>query len=225
MEIREYFQIIKKRWLLVTSITLFAVLITAALSYFIIKPRYKADISVIIGSTSNGTGDYSQDYSSTLMYQSIVKTYTEIAKTRLVAEDVIKALDLDIASTSLINMVSVAVKGNTEILDIAVESGDPGLARSIANQYAKSLKKISHKIRRVDNVSLMDEAVLPISPDSPKPILNIAIALFLGLMISIGVIILIEYLDNTIKSTEEIEKLLNLPVLGSIPLITDGEEK
>ena len=223
MDIREYFQIIKKRWLLIAVITLIAALISAIFSYIFIKPTYKADISVIIGSTSTSGEDASQDYNSILMYQSIVQTYTEIAKTRLVAQDVIEALDLDMSSISLIGTISVTVKSNTEILNITVESGDAKMARSIANQYAKSLKKISHEIRGVDNVSLMDEAVLPVSPDSPKPLINIAIAFFIGLMISVGVIFLIEYMDNTIKSTEDLEKLFNLPVLGSIPVISDGD--
>ena len=188
MDITEYFRIIKRHCLLVIFITLLTALTTAVLSYFFMKPSYKADISVMIGSTSSNRKVASQDYSSILMYQSIVQTYTEIAKTRLVADDA-------------------------------------RLTKSIDNQYAKSLKKISYEIRRVDNVSLMDEAVMPSSPDSPKPILNIAIAFLLGLIISVVVILLMAYLDNTIKSTEELENLFNLPVLGSIPLISDGEEK
>ena len=221
MELREYFQIIKKRWLLVVVITLLASLISALVSYFFIKPTYKADISVIIGSTSSVGEESSQSYNDVLMYQKIVQSYTEIAKTRLVAEDVIDTLNLDMSSSQLINMISVSVKSNTEILNIMVKADDAVLARSIANQYAKSLKKISLEIRNIDNVQLMDDAVLPTSPDSPRPLLNIAIAFFLGLMLSVGIIFLIEYLDSTIKSQEELEKLFNVPVLGAIPLVTD----
>ena len=221
MELREYFQMIKKRWLLVVVITLLASLISALVSYFLIKPTYKADISVIIGSTSSVGDEANQSYNDVLMYQKIVQSYTEIAKTRLVAEDVIDALDLDMSSGELINMISVSVKSNTEILNITVKADNAALARNIANQYAKSLKKVSIDIRNIDNVQLMDDAVLPTSPDSPRPLLNIAIAFFLGLMLSIGTIFLIEYLDNTIKSQEELEKLFKLPVLGAIPLVTD----
>ena len=221
MELREYFQIVKKRWLLVVVITLLASLISALISYFFIKPTYKADISVIIGSTSSAGEETGQSYNDVLMYQKIVQSYTEIAKTRLVAEDVIDSLDLDMSSTQLINMISVSVKSNTEILNITVKADEAALARNIANQYAKSLKKVSMDIRKIDNVQLMDDAVLPTSPDSPRPLLNIAIAFFLGLMLSIGIIFLIEYLDSTIKSQDELEKMFNLPVLGSIPLVTD----
>ncbi|MGM9973535.1 MAG: YveK family protein [Clostridiaceae bacterium] len=221
MELREYFQIIKKRWLLVVVITLLASLISALVSYFFIKPTYKADISVIIGSTSSVGDESGQSYNDVLMYQKIVQSYTEIAKTRLVAEDVIDTLNLDMSSSQLIGMISVSVKSNTEILNIMVKADDAALARSIANQYAKSLKKVSMEIRNVDNVQLMDDAVMPTSPDSPRPLLNIAIAFFLGLMLSVGIIFLIEYLDSTIKSQEELERLFNVPVLGAIPLVTD----
>lgn len=223
MELREYFQIIKKRWLIIVLITLTTTLITAIASYFVIKPIYKADISVIIGNVQNKDEVNKQNYNDVLMYQRMVKSYSEIVKTRVVAEDVIKSLNLDIKPSQLIAMVSVAPKGDTEFITITVKSKDPNNAKDIANAYAKSLKKIGAEKRNVDNVQLMDEAILPTSPDSPKPLLNMAIAFFLGLMVSVGVIFLIEYLDNTVKGQEEIEKLLGVPVIGSIPLVDQNK--
>lgn len=223
MELREYFQIVKKRWLIIVLITLGSTLISAIASYFLIKPIYKADISVIIGNVQNKDEVNKQNYNDVLMYQRMVKSYSEIVKTRVVAEDVIQSLDLNMKPSELIAMVSVAPKGDTEFITITVKSKDQIKAKDIANQYAKSLKKVSAEIRKADNVQLMDDAVLPTSPDSPKPLLNMAIAFFLGLMVSVGVIFLIEYLDNTVKSQEEIEKLLGAPVIGSIPLVDDNK--
>lgn len=223
MELREYFEIIKKRWLVIVLITIFTTLISAVASYFLIKPVYKADISVIIGNVQNKDESNKQNYNDVLMYQRMVKSYSEIVKTRLVAEDVISSLNLDMKPSELISMVSVAPKGDTEFLNITVKAKDPVKAKDIANAYAKSLKKIGSEKRSVDNVQLMDEAVLPTSPDSPKPMLNMAIAFFLGLMISVAVIFLMEYLDNTVKGQEEIEKMLGVPVLGSIPLVEENK--
>ncbi|WP_040211949.1 YveK family protein [Clostridium polynesiense] len=219
MELREYFKIVKKRWLLIVLVTLASTLISAIVSYFVIKPTYKADISVIIGSSPSKDEANKQNYNDVLMYQKMVKSYSEIVKTRIVAEDVIQSLNLNITANELINMVSVAPKGDTEFITITVKSKDQAKAREIANQYAKSLKKVSAEIRKVDNVQLLDEAVLPTAPDSPKPLLNMAIAFFLGLMISIGIIFLIEYLDNTVKTQEDMEKMFEIPVIGSIPLV------
>lgn len=223
MELHEYFYIIKKRFLLIILITLATTLTSAVLSYFVIKPTYKADISVIIGKTESDDNAPRQSYNDIMMYQKMVKTYSQIAQSRTVAEDVKKKLNLDISAGEILSMVSVAPKGDTEFLNLTVKSKDGQLAVNIANQLARSLKEIGISLNNSDNVKLLDEAQLPTRPDSPKPLLNIAIAFFIGLMISVGLVFLLEYLDNTIKTQEDVEKLLSVPVIGIIPYVEDKE--
>jgi capsular polysaccharide biosynthesis protein len=224
MEIREYFYIIKKRALIIVLITLAATLASGIISYFVIKPVYKADISVIIGKTEKDSSTLNPNYSEVMMYQTMVKTYCEFAKSRTVAEDVIKKLNLEpMKPSELLSMITVAPKGTTEFITITVKSKDPEKAMKIANQLAKSLKEISSNVKNSDNVMLLDEALLPTGQDSPKPMLNMAIAFFLGVMISVGLVFMIEFLDNTIKTQDDVEKLLGLPVIGLIPLVNDKE--
>ncbi len=221
MELMEYFTIIKKRILLVILITIGSTVFSGILSYFVITPTYKSDIAVIIGKIENQTETSQSNYNDVIMYQKLVKTYSEFTKSRRVSEHVIEALKLNIDPNQLQGMVTVAPKGDTEFLSITVKSKDPKEAMVIANQLAKSLKIISTDVKKVDNIQLLDEALLPTSPDNPNPKLNMAIAFFIGLMISLGIAFLIEYLDNTVKSQEEIEKLTGVPVIGIIPLNTD----
>jgi len=221
MELMEYFTIIKKRILLVILITLGATVLSGVLSYFVISSTYKADISVIIGKIENKAEVPQASMNDVLMYQKLVKTYSEFTKSRKVSEHVIAALKLNIEPSQLQTMVSVEPKGDTEFLTITVKSKDPKEAMNIANQFAKSLKYVSNDVKKADNVQLLDEAQLPIVPDSPNPKLNIAIAFFIGLMVSLGIAFLLEYLDNTVKSQEEIEKLTGIPVIGIIPLTED----
>ncbi|MBU3190975.1 lipopolysaccharide biosynthesis protein [Clostridium bowmanii] len=221
MELMEYFTIIKKRILLVILITLGATVLSGVLSYFVIKPTYKADISVIIGKIENKTEVPQTNMDAVLMYQKLVKTYSEFAKSRRVSDHVITALKLKMDPGELQSMVTVEPKGDTEFLTITVKSKDPKEAMDIANQLAKSLKFISNDVKKSDNVQLLDDALQPTAPDSPNPKLNIAIAFFIGLMISLGIAFLLEYLDNTVKSQEDIEKLTGLPVIGIIPFIEE----
>jgi capsular polysaccharide biosynthesis protein len=223
MELMEYFTIIKKRILLVILITLGATVFSGILSYFVITPTYKSDISVIIGKIESKSEPSQDNYNDIIMYQKLVKTYSEFTKSRRVSEHVIEALKLKIEPNQLQQMVTVAPKGDTEFLTITVKSKEPKEAMDIANQLAKSLKVISTDVKKVDNVQLLDEAILPTSPDNPNPKLNMAIAFFIGLMISMGIAFLIEYLDNTVKSQEEIEKLTGVPVIGIIPLNLDKQ--
>jgi len=222
MEIIEYLNVIKKRMLLIILVTIGATVLSGVLSYFVITPTYKSDISVIIGKPENKS-QVSQGYNDVMMYQQLVKTYSEFVTSRKVSEHVIKALKLKINPLVLQEMVTVAPKGDTEFLTITVKSEDPKEAMDIANQFAKSLKYVSNDVKKVDNVQLLDEAVQPTVPDNPNPKLNMAIAFFIGLMISLGIAFLLEYLDNTVKSQEDIEKLTGMPVIGIIPLTEDKQ--
>jgi capsular polysaccharide biosynthesis protein len=226
MELIEYLNILKKRWTLIVVITLAAALISGIVSYFIIKPTYKADISVIIQkeTSTDAAKSPSMSYNDVMMYQQLVKTYSEFVKSRTVAEDVIQTLNLKLSTDQLQGMVTATPQGTTEFLTITVKSKDPKQAMDIANQLAISLKDVSKNVTKSDNVGILDKAQLPVSPDSPKTKLNIAIAFLLGLMVSVGVVFLIEYLDNTIKNSEDVEILIGIPVIGTIPFVTDVEK-
>jgi capsular polysaccharide biosynthesis protein len=223
MELQEYLNIIRKRWALLVVITLVFTLISGVVSYFVIKPVYKADISVIIQKEDNVDPKGSNvSYNDVLMYQKLVKTYSELVKSRTVAENAINKLGIDMKADKLQGMISVAPKGDTEFLTLTVKSKDAKQAMELANQLALSLKEVGKQVKKVDSVQILDPAELPTTPDSPKPKLNIAIAFFLGLMLSMGIVFLLEYLDNTVKSPEDIEKLLDIPVIGTIPLVTEA---
>lgn len=222
MELRQYIDIVRKRLIFIIIITLLCTSTAAFISYFILKPTYKSDISVIIGRIQNGQ-NVQDNINDVIMYQKMVKTYSEFAISRTVAEDVIRKLDLNMKPDALLGNLSVAPKGDTEFLTITFKHNDPEMAMRIANQVALSLKEVSYKIKKSDNVQLLDSARLPVKPDSPKPIFNIAVAFMFGLMLSISLVFLMEYLDSTIKSEEDIEKLTGLSVIGMIPFTNSNE--
>jgi capsular polysaccharide biosynthesis protein len=222
MEIKEYINILKKRFLLILVITLLSTFTSAVFSYIIIKPNYKADISVIIGKKEDNQ-NVAYNYNDIMMYQKLVKTYSVMATSRRVVEDVKQTENLDLSIGEITGMISVAPKGDTQFLTITVKSESAETAKIIANQLAISLKEISKDILNEDNVHILDEALLPTAPDTPRPMLNIAIAFFLGIMVSIGLVFLIEYLDNTVKSQDDIEKLIGVPVIGIIPMVQEEE--
>jgi len=221
MELKERYLILRKRVKLIIFITLISTITSGVLSYFVIEPRYKTEISVIIGKTETEKNNSLPNYNDIKMYQTMVKTYSKLTKSRIVAEDVIENLNFKEMSTSdLIPMIMVAPDQDTQFLTITVESKEPKQAMIIANQYAKSLKEVSIKINKVDIVEIIDEAQLPKKPDSPKPLINIALAGFFGIFLSVGLVFLLNYLDNTIKTKEDVEKACKLPVIGTISLVT-----
>lgn len=228
MELRQYWEIIRKRWLLIVALPLIAALTSGIISFYIIKPVYQASTTLIVGKKAE---DISQallgqilDYNVLQANLQLAKTYGEIAKSRTVEQNVIEKLNLGMTVTELDNQVLINPVKNTEILEIQVQNTDPQLAASIANTMAAEFSAAVIEIKKVDSVSIVDEAVAPANPVKPNKMLNILIALLVGLMAAGGLAFLLEYLDNTIKTSEEAENILGIPVLGLIPLY-DNENK
>jgi len=224
LEIKEYLLIIRKRIILIALITIISTLSATILSFYILDPVYKATTTLFAGrSTSNSADENIQAlYSDVLLGQQLVKDYREIAASRTVLEKVIKELNLNMKPEELSKMVSVSLKNDTRILMINIESKDPKFAAVIANKLSEVFIEAVQKIMKIENVQIVDKAVVPTNPEKPKKLLNIAIAFVLGLMVSIGIAFFIEYLDNTIKTPDDVEKYLELPVLAVIPDIYEG---
>lgn len=218
LDLREIFGVIRKRLWIILSVTIAASIISGAISFYVLEPTYEAKTSIIVGKEiQNTTQMGSQEINDVLMYQKLVKTYTEIAKSRLVAESTLRKLISNMSPEELADKVTITPQNDTQIMYIKAQSDKPEDAVSIANAVADSFIEESKKIYPSGNIQIMDRAAYPKSPIKPRPLLNIAIAFFLGLMISLGIVFLIEYMDNTIKTENDVEKYLDLPVIGIIP--------
>jgi capsular polysaccharide biosynthesis protein len=117
--------------------------------------------------------------------------------------------------------VNVNLVKDTEIIKIQVMDTDPKLAAEIANETAEVFMDSVKTIMKVENVQVIDKAQPPENPVKPRPKLNMAIAGVLGIMAGVFLAFLLEYMDNTLKTPEDIEKHLGLPVLGAIPMVKD----
>lgn len=221
LDLREIFHIIKKRLWIVVLITIATTVISGVLSFFIIPPVYEAKASIIIGKTM-GEQNPNIQYNDVLMYQKLVKTYSEIAKSRLVAEKTATRIGNDITADEISNGVTITPQADTQIMIIKAQSKAPERAADIVNALSETFIEESKKLYPSGSVQIMDGAQMPKSPVKPRPMMNIAIAFFLGIMVSLGIIFLIEYMDNTIKTEDDIEKHLGLPVVGIIPKNIEG---
>lgn len=210
------------------QIILVTILITVSSGLFtayMVEPRFKSTVAVFINDlkSTDPDGDNDQTINDINMYQKLVGTYSEIAKSRKVAEDVIKELGLELSAEEAREMVSVSAKGNTQFLNISVTSTDGEFAYAMANQVALSLKKVSLELRGTDIVQILDPANLPVSPTSPNLKLNLIIGFSIGILLSLFGVFLHEFFNKTIKDSEFIESELSLPFLGSIPKVEGAE--
>lgn len=220
LDFSEIFRILKKRFMIIILITTLAALASAVFSRYVMTPVYVAESSIIIGKEQeNHEVGYSYSYNDVMMYEKMLKTYGEIAKSRLVAKLAGEKLkksgreDLSFGGQE----VTVTPCTDTQILIIKIQDINPNSAMIKVNTLAQTFVEEANRIYPSCNVQVLDAAILPVSPVSPKTRLNMTVAFLLGIMVSLGIICIIEYMDNTLKTEEDIEKYVGFPVIGSIP--------
>lgn len=225
IDLRDYLRIIKKRGWIIAAITLIAIITSAVISFGFLTPIYSTGATLMVIRQGGQEQAADVEYSDLMANRQLVKSFGEIVKSRTVAQRVVKNLSLDMTPEALLNQVEVNYRQQTEIVQISVENSDPKLARDIANSFAYGVIQRVQEVMGVDVLRIIDLAVVPQAPIKPRPQLNIAIAALLGLMVSVGIVFLMEYFDNTIKTTNDVERYLELPVIGMIPKFEMAEEK
>lgn len=216
IDLKDIFLILRKRLWIIILITFITTSIAAVVSFWVLQPIYQANTTLYVGKKVDSNG--SLGYQDVLMGGQLVKDYRELAKSRLVANIVINELRLQNTTTDQIaNMLGVNLKNDTRIIEITAQHPNPEFAKQVANKVADVFKRKAVELIEVDNVQVIDVAETPLEPIKPNKTTNIAIGFILGIMMGFGLVFLLEYLDNTIKTPEDIEKHLGLAVIGVIP--------
>ena len=216
IDLREYFSIIKKRFWIIAIITVVAMVVSGVISFFMLSPVYEAKSTLIVNTEKNEetqmiTGD------QFTVTQKLAVTYGEIIKSRAVLESVISNLKLDSEYEDLVEKITVSPVKDTQIISISVQDTNPKKARDIANEIPKVFEKEVKRITKANDIQVIDKAILPQGAIKPNKMMNVAIAAVLGMMIGLFVVFVLEYLDNKIKTPQDVEKHLDLPILGVIP--------
>lgn len=219
IRIEDIVNMLVKRWKMIVLITLITTIFSAIISFFIILPKYEASTKLFIGKENNQIKVQEQIYDNNdvEMYQKLLKTYAEVIQTNDLVEKAVDLNSLGIKSKEILKNLKVTPRVDTQILEIKYTSRDKVLASDILNSVTTEFIKSSAELIPNGNVKIIESVKIPEDPVSPNKIMNIAIAFFLGLMISIGLSFLLQFIDNTFENKEEMEDILGLPVLGVIP--------
>src|SRR5690625_4675611 len=154
-----------------------------------------------------------------------INTYKVIIKSHAILDVIVNELNQDYSASALERNIEVTSAQNTQVVNVTVTDSDIGLAANIANATVEIFREQLPDLMSVDNVGILSEAEVPLhpTPESPKPMLNIAIALVLGGMIGVGLAFLLDYLDTTIKKEDDVKRSLEIPVIGNISEIEDKD--
>ncbi len=217
ISIEDFLLILKKRWKILLSIFLSCTILSAVLSFFIIKPKYEASTKFFIGKKAvEGNQDYSAN--DIIMYQTLMKTYSEIIRTPDILLSSMEKAKINSTIEQEQNKLTVIAIANTQILEVNYRSFDPNEARDFIYNLTSEFIKVSKEIVPNGNIEVVQKVRLPEKPVSPNKKINVLIGGLVGMILGIAIVFLIERFDNTIKSKEELEKELGIPTIGTVPL-------
>lgn len=215
INISEILDALKKRYKIIIAITLAFTIIAALVSFFVIKPKYEVTTKLFIGKEQSKTQDFNSN--DITMYQKLLSTYAEVVTTNDLVEKAIEKGKIDETAKDVEAGLKVTPRADTQILEISYTGTNKEEAVDIVENITDQFIKESKKLIPNGNIKIIQKAKMPEKPVSPNKKLNILIAFVLGLMVSVGLSLLLEFMDNTYKSKEELEKVVDLPVLGVIP--------
>lgn len=217
LDIRQIIEMIQKRIWIIIAFTVLSALLAGIVSGFFLDEVYSSSTTLIVSKQNEGAGINDLQLSDVNLARNLVNTYGVIIKSNRVLEKVIQEVNPNMELGALKSKINVNSENNTEIIRITVEDTIPERARDIANSLTGVFIQEVQSLLKMENVQVIDEAKANYTPIKPRTSMNIAVAALLGLMIGFAVAFLLEYLDNTIKTPEDVERHLDLPVIGIIP--------
>jgi capsular polysaccharide biosynthesis protein len=204
-------------WLILLVGVAFAV-VAYSVCRFVLPEEFQSTTSVYILDKSDSNNNSSTTYSDLQVGTQLTNDYAEIIKSRSVVEAVIANLGLDEDYDSLSRKIEVTTPTDTRIVTITVTDHDPSMAQKIANEVRDQATKQITSVMAIDAVNVVDQANLPTEKSAPHNTRDAAVAAIIGMLL-VSVILIVRYLmDDTIKTSEDIEKYLELPTLALVPM-------
>lgn len=225
IRLKDLFVILRKRIAMILVITIGATLISGIVSFYFMTPIYQNSTQVLVKQKREDARNI--QYNDIQADLQLTNTYKGILKSPIILEQVKEQLGLNIKISELNKKIIIGNEKDSQIIVVTVQDKDAKLARDIANTTAEVFKTEITKIMNIDNVTILSKAEIieKQAPIKPNKMLNVAIACIFGLMSSVGLAFLLEYLDNTIKEEKDIEKLLDVPVLGIVSSMEETGSK
>lgn len=213
------FEILKKNLRFILIITLLMTLVLAIITIFFISPEYEASTKVYIGKErfKNVSTTYTSEEVN--MYQRLIKTYSELVKTKDLVRKSISNVGQDISVNEALSKVQAISIADTQILQIKYVSNSREESYDMVYGITEEFMKLSKKLYPNGNVHIIQQPIVPEGAIGPNKMINIAIGAILGMMIGVGLTFLKVFMNNSFSDKEEIERALKVSCIGVIPKI------
>ncbi|MFR3183475.1 MAG: YveK family protein, partial [Clostridia bacterium] len=187
-----------------------------------VTPMYTSSTTLVLAASDKTTETNKQAGTITTtdvtLNSKLVATYSELVKSKNVLRQVISNLGIKVNEEDLRNNITVSSVKETELIEITVSNENASYAAKIANEIAKVFTAKVGEIYNINNVHVVDEAEVSTEPSNINHTKDIVIFAFIGIVISVMYVLIANMLDTTVKTQEDIEKAIKIPVLANIPI-------
>jgi len=222
LNIQDFVHLLRSRWIIIC--VTFALAITGAVALTLLTtPLYQASTRLFVSTTSGASA--SEIYQGNLFSQQRVLSYTKLIMGETLARRTIDKLDLDMSPATLQAKVKASAPPDTVLIDVTVLDESPVRARDIADALSDEFVVMVGELETPEvgakpdaRVVVEQHASIPTDPVIPKPTRNIAIGAALGVLLGIGLAVLRDRFDNTIKNPRILEEIAGAGLVANIPL-------
>ena len=213
IDLLELFQLFMDNLFLILGLSILGFIIAFGYTTFLVDPTYSSESTVFIQPTVKENQVSASDITTN---QKLTTTYTEIAKSNTVLDQVWPSFKSTLSKNQIRTALTIKSIGDTQIISFSATTTDPELSMKLVNHVVNVFMMEVKKIMEIDNLTVIDKAQVNEEKVGPNRTLNVVIGTMLGFMLGVGIALLKMLLNRTIQTRYDAEKLLNLPVLGEI---------
>jgi len=212
IELRQLWNMVRRHWIILLTLPVLPALLVGIMNYVTITPYYQTSTTLIVERRGAEPLKGQDLIIASSVLQQHLQNYGHLARSRTIAKNVIKELNLPLTEDKLIGMITVSQVNSTDLFTIQVNNVNAPLAASIANATAQELSKQVLE----DSVRIVDPAEIPAFPVPESKRKNMLAAFLVGLMAALGLLFLRVFLDNTVQTPSDVKAYLGIPLLGMI---------
>ena len=222
IDLMQIFRIILDKLVLFILICMLTCTAALCITKFAMEEEFTATAKLIVVQKSNSSSaQQNYTYSDQQLSQKLANTYSQIIMSEAISDPVIANLDLldkyGISSSVYNNIVKVSSANSTEVMNISVTTNDPELSADIANEIVEVFEEKIYDIMQIENVTTLTNAKVPSKKSGPSTTKNTMIGGLIGALICAAIVVKELLTDTKVKTEDEVKKIFDYPIIGSIP--------
>lgn len=226
LDLKEIFTMFWNKKIQIVLIVAIFIVIGLVYTMGFVTPKYTSSTTLVLAKAEDAK-DTADSITTTEinLNAKLVSTYSELVKSKNVLRQVISNLGINVNENTLRNNISVTSVKDTELIEITVTNEVAEYAAKIANETAKVFTTKVSEIYNINNIHVVDEAEVSNNPSNINHTKDVVIFAFIGIVVASAYVLILNMFDTTVKTAEEVEKHFKIPVLASIPIYDQENEK